>query len=848
MTAIAPLTVLATAEAAYNAHVTVIPVREDGSKRPDLETWAQYQTERPTPAQMRTWFDGERSRSGIGVICGPAGLQGIDFDEHEIWEQYRAACIAAGLGPVIERVANGYSETTPNGFHVFFYCNEIGGNTKLAQRSKHPDEMKDEHDRIKTLIETRETGGYFVIAPSNGGVHETGQPYVLISGGIDQIKTISPEDRDALRVVARTFDQMPRTEQQQPARLVGPSNGQRPGDDFNARAAWGELLEPEGWAFVYERGDAQHWRRPGKRIGISATTNYKGSGLFYCFTTSATPFENDTSYSKFAVFTLLHHDGDYTAAAKALAAEGYGSESRGTINNVPNVLTNEPTSNTSSPETAPEENTKTASKGDHARDVDQDHASATPPVPAFPISVFSAPISNLLREGKAAYGVPADFIGVPLIALVGGTMGDSYRIEIKPGFEERPVVWTAVVAHPGSGKTPASSAARHAVDKLQGAARATYKEALQAHEQDMAAYLALDRTDRGVKPIKPVMEHFFTTDSTLEALAQALDSSAGLTLIRDEVVGFVKSFDAYRGGRGGDRQNWLSLWSSAPIKIDRKSDDPIYVTDPVACVTGGVQPEMLQELAEEAGRRDGFLERFLWGFPDSQTPAWTEDAVSAVTFSQVAEIFGKLRREKPCEEPVRLSEDAKALWVRWYNENVRLTADAPGLLAGVYSKLPVQLARLTLILWALSHADDPTAVRVDAATMSGAIELVEYFRACAHRVMTRFGLAAVTKAGGLAARCYNVLRRASGEWVTGTEMNRALGGHTLAADYEAALSELEEMGLVEASTAKAAGGKQGRPSKRWRLLADQTDQTEKRANDPFIPFSPPRESEDVGVL
>ena len=121
---------------------------------------------------------------------------------------------------------------------------------------------------------------------------------------------------------------MPRTERQQPARPAGPSNGQRPGDAFNARAEWGDLLEPAGWVFVHARGDEQYWRRPGKRIGTSATTGYKGSDLFYCFTTSAAPFENDTSYSKFAVYAWLHHDSDYAAAATALAAEGYGTDGR----------------------------------------------------------------------------------------------------------------------------------------------------------------------------------------------------------------------------------------------------------------------------------------------------------------------------------------------------------------------------------------------------------------------------------------------------------------------------------------------------------------------------------------
>ena len=53
-------------------------------------------------------------------------------------------------------------------------------------------------------------------------------------------------------------------------------------------SSWKDLLK--GWTLVYEQDGVGYWRRPGKDEGISATTNYKGSGLFYPFTTS-TVFE-----------------------------------------------------------------------------------------------------------------------------------------------------------------------------------------------------------------------------------------------------------------------------------------------------------------------------------------------------------------------------------------------------------------------------------------------------------------------------------------------------------------------------------------------------------------------------
>jgi RNA polymerase sigma factor (sigma-70 family) len=67
------------------------------------------------------------------------------------------------------------------------------------------------------------------------------------------------------------------------------------------------------------------WRRPGKNHGISATLNYGGYGCFYVFTTSGYPFEPNEPYNPFAIYSVLRHHGDFSAAAKALRLDGYGT-------------------------------------------------------------------------------------------------------------------------------------------------------------------------------------------------------------------------------------------------------------------------------------------------------------------------------------------------------------------------------------------------------------------------------------------------------------------------------------------------------------------------------------------
>lgn len=97
-----------------------------------------------------------------------------------------------------------------------------------------------------------------------------------------------------------------------------------PGEDFNRRATWHEILEPHGWTWHNSVDGVDQWTRPGKTSGISATTNALGTDRLHVFSTNAAPFQAGESYHKFAALTLLEFGGDYSAAARELLARGYG--------------------------------------------------------------------------------------------------------------------------------------------------------------------------------------------------------------------------------------------------------------------------------------------------------------------------------------------------------------------------------------------------------------------------------------------------------------------------------------------------------------------------------------------
>lgn len=388
--------VFVAARAAYGAGLSILPPVEDGSKRPQPNAdgeWNSYKKTRAAAKEMNRWYPG---RSGLGVVVGPANVECWDFDDRQTYEAMRDASKAGGLLPLIERIEDGYCDDTPGGGVRWLVRYPAGvdrereGKGKLARRPKQPDEQRDEKDKVKTLIELPD---YAIVAPTNGRVHPTGGCYRRRSGDFPTIASYSVEERDALIGLARSFDQMPKASgRDERPRDSQPVSEDRPGDDFNRRATWGEVLEPHGWRFAFQKGSVTHWCRPGKKSSASATTNFASSDLLYVFS-SSTEFEPERGYSKFTAYAILQHGSDFKEAARALAAAGYGTPSAGPA--------------ASDHHAAVQENTQAVAKGSHARAEDGAAETAKAALPLTSIGDLIAEpdeIVDYVVEGRIPAG------------------------------------------------------------------------------------------------------------------------------------------------------------------------------------------------------------------------------------------------------------------------------------------------------------------------------------------------------------------------------------------------------------------------------------------------------------
>jgi putative DNA primase/helicase len=298
---------------------------EDGLKKPDGQ-WKRYQKTPATREEVIAWY--RRGRTGNAIFTGYGNVEALEWDaKGEMFAPFLEAAAALGIGDLVERIRDGYEEESPSGgIHLLYRCETISGNTKLAER---PAPTEKDPNARQTLIETRGVGGFLVIAPSNGKVHPSGRAYKLRRGSLDSIVTITPDEREALWSLARSFDEIPEDPatqaglNPQTARPSATSHGQgvSPGDDFEARARLADIIEPFGWKRVHVSGGVEYWRRPGKDEGWSATWGKtKGFRVF----TSSTSLEAK-SHTLFYVYCRLRHHGDWKSCVKDLVQQGYGT-------------------------------------------------------------------------------------------------------------------------------------------------------------------------------------------------------------------------------------------------------------------------------------------------------------------------------------------------------------------------------------------------------------------------------------------------------------------------------------------------------------------------------------------
>jgi hypothetical protein len=812
-------TVLQIALAYLRAGISVVPIPH-GLKWPTIK-WGKYASGEkdqagnfvaagrlPTEAEARRWFDGP-DPPGIGAVCGAVSgnLELLDFDmEADSIFPTWSKLVEAELPGLVARL--NITRTPGGGYHVRYRCSEtvIPGNDKLAgDPDKEP--PADSGHKEYTLVETRGEGGQGLAPGTPAKCHPLGRLYEHHSGPpLTELPTITAAEREVLIRCARSFDREPVPEEEAQGSLTL-RMGEAPGDAYCRRGPdWKAILEPHGWRLVRTADGKGYWRRPGKEgPGWSATTGLKSKGnrweLLCVFSSNAAPFPGPSggkpcsSHNKFSAYALLNHNGDFGAAAKALAALGYGDQRQ-------------------------QGNSTPAS------------ARSTPPRPKllpayqpFPVNALPAPLCDWSQAVAAALGCDASFPALPALSALAGAIGNTRVILLKRGWTEPAIVWTCIIGESGTLKSPAHEQAVIPMYRAQDLLRDIYDQELEKYREAKAKGESV--------PERPALRRVMCSDITVEKLAGLLEANPrGVLVSREELAGWLGSFTRYKGKSGGtDLPNWLEMHRAGTVIVDRKTGDPptLYIKRAAVSICGGIQPHVVARALTSEHFDAGLVARLWLAMPPRGAKVWSEAVVSdgiEKSYHKVFETLLNRRYDRKTKLTVlHLDQAAKPLWVDWYNAWAAEQAAAEGEMAATLAKLEGGAARLALLhhVATMTHLEKNDCCAVGVRSMEAGITLARWFADEARRVMAMLGETEQERT----LRCLLEFIRARGGSITARQLQRAnCRKYRTADDATAALDTLIQAGLGE-WVEKPTTDHGGCPTRTFnlRMTHDTTDTT-----------------------
>lgn len=443
-------------------------------------------------------------------------------------------------------------------------------------------------------------------------------------------------------------------------------------------------------------------------------------------------------------------------------------------------------------------------EGDEADDWPPLALAAAPSVDSFPVEVLPEAAAALVSEGASAIGCPPDFLAVPVLTVAAGVIGRSASLLVKPGYFAPASLYAACVGPPSDGKTPGLKAVAAAVRRIDHALHERHRADHERWEEE-AKRPGPDgkKADPG-KPPRP--RRIVVDDATLETVPLILtDNPRGLVMVRDELSALFLGLNQYKaGGKGSDRPTLLKIWSNDDIIRDRVSNSdgvPVRCSNPCLSIVGGLPPDMLGSLADPKGRADGFIDRFLFTYPDSLPVAsWSERGIPEAVADEWAALVARLwqrpmamRDDRMVPHVARFTVEGRAAWQARFDahaEEMNSTGFDPAL-RGPWGKFRDYAGRFALILAFLDYAADPTAnpeaiPNVDARSVANAWRLVAYFKSHARRVHAAVALGSGVGGGRVVRAIVDWIKEGqrltfterditqARRWVTDDDLARAL--------------------------------------------------------------------------
>ena len=360
-----------------------------------------------------------------------------------------------------------------------------------------------------------------------------------------------------------------------------------------------------------------------------------------------------------------------------------------------------------------------------------------PPAPYIPppLTLLPSQLQEYVIAAAESLNIDVAFILLPMLSSLGVAIGNSHSIKLKPGFVQPPVIWSGIIGRSGARKSPALQAGCSGVIEQEQELMGQNKRVREKYENELAGWQSKQPKARGLKPEQPGVLTCVADDLTIEALSDLLVANPrGVLIHKDELSHWLASFDQYKShAKGSDVSRWLSLHTGAFLAVDRRSENRHHrIWRPRVCITGGIQPKVMRRALTEDFFERGLPARFLFAYPPFQQDRWSEATVGDDLRKATLDLFEELWLLQPEHDEnghpkpslLRLDNEAKTVFIRFYDECGAAAVEAGEHEEAAWSKLTGYAARLALVG---QLARNPQAEVVTGDVMQAACELARWF-------------------------------------------------------------------------------------------------------------------------
>lgn len=339
----------------------------------------------------------------------------------------------------------------------------------------------------------------------------------------------------------------------------------------------------------------------------------------------------------------------------------------------------------------------------------------------FPLEIFPKAIQQTINKAKTTKGFDKDYFSAGILSVCASAIGNAVSLH-NGSYKSKPILWVSIIGSRGTGKTHPLSFAKSPIEKRDNQAFIEYQSLMQEYEQK-------DKDSRGNKP---KYSKFILKDFTPEKLAESLQfNEKGVLIFQDELMRWINSFDQYK--KGGDQQMYLDLFNGNELTVDRVTKEPIRITQTNVNILGGMQPEIVKQLASNNRGEDGFLDRFLFVYPEKLEPhLFTGKDIPEIQKENYQRLINNLL-EAP-HQTIRADTLNIELFKQWQHQKVKECYNDV-LERSIQAKMETYVWRLALIIEMMDQAVTGSFnIKLQNHNLEKAIQLVEYFRSNALKV------------------------------------------------------------------------------------------------------------------